>query len=141
MSPFVYPATAAAILGCLIAPASADTIANFTLDTVTADGGFITITGGFTLNLTTSTLSKITITTTEQSFITITTITDADTVPLTYWDGDLFNFSANQTVTASAYVDMDLLLIHLATVLTASDVLGPNSLPIATGSFENTTAP
>ena len=54
-------AIAIAVLG-FAAPASADTIANFTLNNVTfSDGG--TATGGFTLDLTTSTLSNVDITT------------------------------------------------------------------------------
>ncbi len=52
---------AAAALG-FAAPASADTIANFTLDGVTFDDGG-TATGSFTLDLDTSTLSNVNITT------------------------------------------------------------------------------
>lgn len=51
-----------AVLG-FAAPASADTIANFTLDGVTFSGGG-TATGSFTLDLDTSTLSNVDITTT-----------------------------------------------------------------------------
>ena len=61
----------AAVIGIAVlgfaAPASADTVANFTLDSVTfSDGG--TATGTFTLDLTTSTLSNINITTSSDIF-------------------------------------------------------------------------
>ena len=126
----------AAILGWLVAPASADTIANFTLDNVTADEGFDVITGGFTLDFTTSTLSNINITTTEDIIVKLTTINDADSAFPTEWGGNFFEFAANDT-SSSDFTDGDLLMIDLATVLTPSDVLGPTSIPIASGSFEN----
>jgi hypothetical protein len=75
-------ATAVAMLG-LAAPASADTIANFTLDSVIfSDGG--TASGGFTLDLTSGALSNVNITTSaEFDFppfgIFGTTYTDSDT--------------------------------------------------------------
>ena len=60
-------AIAVAFLG-IASPALADTVANFTLDKVTfVDGG--TATGGFTLDLTTDTLSNVNITTSEDELV------------------------------------------------------------------------
>lgn len=121
-------AIAVAVLG-FAAPASADTMANFTLDNVTFSGGG-TATGGFTLDLTTSTLSNIDITTSTNGLFGVT-----------YTGGSGFfnstGFSNNPASFTFDFPDFFYesdLVINLASGLTPADLTAPNSFSIASGS-------
>jgi hypothetical protein len=108
---------AALIVGWLVAPASATTLATFALDNVTfTDGG--TASGGFTLDLTTGSITAVTIITTPGDFGAV------------YTDG---GFANSPTASFSfAYAPDDFLLtldIYLAVMLTPANV-------VASASFE-----
>jgi hypothetical protein len=101
-------AIAVAVLGFAL-PASADTVANFTLDGVTFDDGG-TATGSFTLDLTTSTLSNVNITTSTDSALelgdTYTSGTFSNSPSASFdfangffLDGDDFNFTLGSALT------------------------------------------
>jgi hypothetical protein len=118
----------AAILGWLVAPASANTVANFTLNGVTfSDGG--TATGGFTLDLTTSTISNVNITTSVDgvlgnSYTSFGTFTNSPSpIGASFGLTELF-------IPVSLYE----LGINLSDALTDSDLLSPHSFIIASGS-------
>lgn len=129
---------AAAALG-VAAPASADTIANFTLDGVTFDDGG-TATGGFTLDLTSGTLSNVNITTTSGN--------PADGYGDTYDDPGSNNFGPFPDIYTNTftngttpefqfddffYIGEGILDIDLAAPLTDASLAGSSSLSI-TGS-------
>jgi hypothetical protein len=123
MSRFGY-LTAAAILIGFVVPASADTIANFTLDGVTFnDGG--TATGGFTLDLTTSTLSNVNITTSQDSVLGLGT---------TYSSGTFSNFPDATFVFSNGFFLQFEELTIVVSELTPGDLSGSNSFTIATAS-------
>jgi hypothetical protein len=113
-------AIALALMG-LVAPASADTIANFTLDNVTFnDDG--TATGSFTLDLTTSTLSNI----------DITTSTDGD-LGTTYTQGVFTNGPGTFDFFAGLPFEGDSFDIVLSDTLTGTNLASPTSFTIASG--------
>jgi hypothetical protein len=115
-------AAVALTLTALVAPASADTIATFTLDHVTFnDGG--NATGGFTLDLTTSTLSNV----------DITTSTDGE-FGTTYTDGSFTNNPGSTNFFSGFFLGGDDLEITLGTALTASNLASTHSFAIANGS-------
>jgi hypothetical protein len=121
MSLFGY-LTAAAILIGFVVPASADTIANFTLDDVTfSDGG--TATGGFTLDLTTSALSNV----------SVMTSTDG-ALGTTFSSGTFSNSPATFVFANGNFIQFDELTIVLSGGLTPGDLTGSNSFTIATAS-------
>jgi hypothetical protein len=121
-------AIAVAVLG-FAAPASADTIANFTLDNVTfSDGG--TATGGFTLDLTTSTLSNVDITTSLDYPFGGTYTGGSGFVGTTSFTNNPASFEFD----FPAFLYESVLEINLAGGLTAADLTGSNSFSIASGS-------
>jgi hypothetical protein len=130
MTRLQYLGATACLLAGLVSPASAsDIIANFTLDGVTfSDDG--TASGGFTLDLTTSTLSNVNITTTTGS--------PPDSFGTNYTD----SFSNTFTNTPNAqfefddyyFIGSDILDIDLGVALTAANLAGSPSFSIANGS-------
>ena len=116
-------------VGAFAAPASADTVANFTLDNVTfSDGG--TATGSFTLDLDTSALSNIDITTSVDGLFGVT-----------YFGGSgLFGSTSftNSPTASFAFDDFEGiyeadLVINLGIALTPADLTSPNSFSISSG--------
>jgi hypothetical protein len=123
---------AAVGLAWLVAPASADTIANFSLDKVTfSDGG--TATGGFTLDLTTNTLSNVNITTSLDviviPFIGFGTTYD-NTGTNTFTNGATADFQFTQDFG----VGSDVLKFDVAGPLTALNLAGTASFALTGGS-------
>jgi hypothetical protein len=120
----------AVAVGAFAAPASADTVANFTLDGVTfSDGG--TATGTFTLDLDTSTLSNVNITTSEDGPPLPGSLGD------TYTSGTFSNSPAASFDFNDDYLGPfggDELIINLSSTLTDSDLASPGMFPIASGS-------
>jgi hypothetical protein len=122
-------AIAVAVLG-FVAPASADTIANFTLDGVTfGDGG--TATGSFTLDLDTSTLSNVNIITSlnTDSFGTIgTTYNDLGANTFTNGTTAQFEFDNFYYFFPIPFpTGEDSLVIDLPGPLTAANLAGSSS--------------
>ena len=123
-----YLGAAAYLLACVVSPASADTIANFTLDGVTFDDGG-TATGGFTLDLTTGTLSNVNITTSYDP------VAGPFGFGATFNDGSSNTFTNGATATFDFFVDLffvaDGLDIDVAGPLTAANLMGNPSFPIS----------
>lgn len=116
-------AIAVAVLG-FAAPASADTIANFTLDGVTFSGGG-TATGTFALDLDTSTLSNVNITTSAD---------DLGDFGETYTLGSFSNGPASfDFVDGFPPFVGDELIINLAATLTPSNLASSTSFTIQNG--------
>ena len=119
---------AIAVLGFAV-PASADTVANFTLDGVTFDDGG-TATGGFTLDLTTGALSNISITTSADGIFGVTYTGGSGPFGSTGFTNSPASFEF-------AYFDVlyqSNLVIDLASALTPSDLMSPNTFSISSGS-------
>jgi hypothetical protein len=107
---------AAAILGWMVAPASADTIANFTFDNVTfSDGG--SASGSFTLDLTTALLSNVDVTTTNGTGF-VSTVSGA-----TYQFGGFGNGPASFDFFILLGLSEDQFIVNLSTTLTPSDLV------------------
>jgi hypothetical protein len=109
----------------LVAPASANTIANFSLDKVTFSGGGTAI-GTFTLDLTTSTLSNVNITTSMDSvsvpFSDFGT-TYTDTGGRSFFNGVTTSFQFTQVIVGVVYT----LGLNVGGPLTALNLAGSPS--------------
>jgi hypothetical protein len=114
-------AIAVAVLGFAV-PASADTVANFTLDGVTFGGGG-TATGGFTLDLTTSTLSNV----------NVTTSADGD-LGTTYTEGIFDSPSTFEFIDGFPPFAGEAFEIDLSDALTDTNLASTNSFTIVNGS-------
>jgi hypothetical protein len=121
-----FIAASCAVAFAISAPASADTIANFTLDNVTFNGGapevYIagTATGGFTLDLTTDRLSNVDITT-------------STPLSATYTSGFFINSPATFDFMNGSDTTFDALSITLSVGLTPSVLASPDDFSIASG--------
>ena len=107
---------AVAILGWLVAPAFADTIANFTLDGVTFDDGG-TASGGFTLDLTTGALSNVNITTSNTATFTGSSYSDGSSTN-TFSNSSSPQFGFSEFVGFLEFFEGSILDINLGVILT-----------------------
>ena len=116
-------------VGAFAAPASADTIANFTLDNVTfSDGG--TASGSFTLDLDTSALSNVDITTSMNIDSTSFGATYNDSSTNTFTNGTTAQFEFDNLYyyfPVPFPTGEDSLIIDLPGPLTAANLAGSSS--------------
>lgn len=129
MSRFGHCLIGVVILGWLVAPASADTIANFTLNGVTFDDGG-TATGSFSLDFTTSAISNVNITTSSNGSV------GANYTQTPPFFSDTFSNSPDASFDFTlGLIPLfgDELNLTLSAALTDFDLSSPNSFTLASG--------